>query len=71
MQGGQGFKKKKNSNKNIPVDELGFKPKVMWDVIDPRDPKTKLRKGRTYPLTYAAKNTPMKPTRKTSSKDLR
>ena len=48
MQGGHDFKKKKKSSKNIPVDELGFKPKVMWDVIDPRDPKSKLRsvKGR-------------------------
>lgn len=43
MHHAQEFKKKKKSNKNIPVDELGFKAKIMWDVIDPRDTKTRTK----------------------------
>ena len=42
----QEFKKKKKNNKNIPVDDLGFKPKVFLDAIDPRDGKLKSHKHR-------------------------
>jgi hypothetical protein len=37
------FKKKKKSNKTVPMDELGFRAKVIPDLIDPKNLKRKVR----------------------------